>query len=344
VDDPNNFSIDFGDRNSFFNPDTPLIDPPIIRVYLASPLTNTGVLGEECAQVRAAIKLAFADYEYLGVKFHIYDPADHTSPNSTHSPEDVYVIDHRCTVCADLVVFLVNAPSLGVGIEAQLSASATTPRIIIKKRAVAISRLFQGMCCSTIAEIQYDVPGEVYATLQAQLSEICPKVIESVERRRATIGDIEDQGIGKLFLRQRIRHGVSRPDLAKRTDVPEWWLAQLESCPEFACTISIAQMFRIANALNCNANFKNGKIHIVDHVDLSKALPTNQMDSLNNLVEFVASCENVSEQRVFELWSDYLAEDNRRVEQASAHRSSGHQGTVSPSDWRKRYDERRLFG
>jgi hypothetical protein len=342
VDDANSFSIDFTDRFGFLRSNEKLIDPPLIRVYLAGPLTNNASeLSVECAQIRAAIKLALADYEFLGVRFEVYDPAEVTAPRSAHTAQEVYATDHRCTVCADLVVFLVNTPSLGVGIESQLTAAATTPRIVVKKQSVPISRMFEGMFCSTIAEISYASAGEVYDQLSRLLPEICPQVIESIERRRPHIASILDQNLGRLFLRQRIRHGVKLVDVAKQTDIQEWWLEQLERCPEFSSTLSLAQIHRISDSLFCNANLRERRIEIVDS---SGSLRADENDSLSNLVDFVTGRPKVNEGRVFAIWREYSDEQLRQAQEGTAARGL-HDGAivVSAEEWRKRYDDSLLF-
>ena len=66
-------------------------------------------------------------YDYLGVQFEIYHPGEVTMPGSKHSAENVYVINYEQCVLADLVVFNVTQPSLGVGCESQIASDATVP-------------------------------------------------------------------------------------------------------------------------------------------------------------------------------------------------------------------------
>ena len=112
-----------------------MIDPPVLRVYLASPLTNTDPASEEDRRtVREVTRRIMENYDYFGIRTEVYDPSDVTPPGSEHTSEEVYVTDHNRTANADLVVFHVNGPSIGVGMEAQIAAEATVPRVVVSKR------------------------------------------------------------------------------------------------------------------------------------------------------------------------------------------------------------------
>ena len=118
---------------------TPSWRIPMI-VYLAGPLTNNEPEPERgCESIRLAASEIMRDY------FEVYDPAEVTPPKSAHSPEEVYLTDHTRTRLADLVLFHVNRPSLGVGIESQIAAEATIPKVIAYHEGAAVSRMFRGV-------------------------------------------------------------------------------------------------------------------------------------------------------------------------------------------------------
>jgi transcriptional regulator with XRE-family HTH domain len=339
------FNIDFNTRRGFLSPEVALIDPPRVDVYLAGPLTNNDnpTIQAECDAVRSGVKRVLHCYNYLGVEFNIYDPADFTPPGTVHSAEEVYAIDHRWTVRSDLVIFHINTPSLGVGIEAQLSALATTPRVIISKGEVPTSRMFQGMFCSTIAEIRYQYASEVADSLRDQLQDICPKVIESAERRRPHLQQIIEQRLGERLLMQRIRHGVSIADVARHTDVQKYWLREIERHQELAATMGNLLIERVAESLRCSINqIETGVIKITDD---DGSLLSHQEESLRNLARFTNRTESPSEERIFTLWRNYIDTEQRQAQEALAFRDGANaQISLSVEEWRQRYEESGLFG
>ena len=337
--------IDFNSSNrfAFLRPEAPLISPPKVEIYLAGAQTNNDQSVQvECDVVRAAVKSALHGYDYLGVEFNVYDPADYTSPGSAHSSQQVYTIDHKCTVCSDLVIFHVNAPSLGVGIEAQLSAMATTPRIIISKGTVPTSRMFAGMFCSTIAEIQYSHVSEVIGELHRRLQDICPKTIESVERRRPHLIEIQEQRIGERFLMQRIRHGISISSVAQHTDMQATWLREIECCPELGTTLGVMPIRRISEALRCCTHqIEDGTFRVTD---CTGALEPTKNDSLRNLARFANGLLPLPENRIFRLWDGYASAEQRKTEEATKYRQEDADSEpVSIDEWHRRYDNMPLF-
>ena len=130
------FVIDFHDDMEGFN------QMPKIKIYLAGPLTgyDDDTIIRECREIRASIKEILAKFKNKeSVYFEIYDPGEKTAPGSGHSPDEVYEIDQAHTTNADLVIFHINVPSLGVGIEAQIAADVTIPRVIISRNGVEVS-------------------------------------------------------------------------------------------------------------------------------------------------------------------------------------------------------------
>src|SRR5882724_4741821 len=124
MSDCDSFYMDFDPEKRFsFGKEGTLITPSVINVYLAGSLTNNDpAIAQDCVMLRQIVKRVLHAYDFLGVRFSVYDPADFTSPGSIHSEEEVYGLDHERTALADLVIFHVIAPSLGVGCETQIAA------------------------------------------------------------------------------------------------------------------------------------------------------------------------------------------------------------------------------
>jgi transcriptional regulator with XRE-family HTH domain len=334
------FNIDFNDRSSFLR-NGDLITPPVISAYLAGPLTcNDETLAKECLEVREAIKSALENYDFLGVRIVAYDPAEVTAPNSNHSPEEVYETDHLRTICSDLIIFLINGPSLGVGIESQLSAFATTPRIVVKKKSVPLSRMFSGMFGSTVTLVEYENAADVYAKLSFAMLDLFPQLIESAERRRPHIEELQEKQLGKQLLEKRLKARMPLSELARLTDIQEWWLDRLERIPSLAITLSLLQIKRIAEALDCHLTLRNSDVEITDHDDSLKPFDRN---SISNLAAFMLESPQVSEKRAFKLWESFCDESTTIRDEAMAFRGAKDSIGLSVADWRKRYNDQSLF-
>jgi hypothetical protein len=131
---------------------------PRLKVYLALPLTNVDANATGSHRsFREAVTDALATAD--GVEFCVYDPGRVTPPGSPHTPADVYRTDHTAVSTADLVIFNARWPSLGVGIETQISADATVPKIVIAERDGDISPMIDGMFSPTISRVAYSTPG-----------------------------------------------------------------------------------------------------------------------------------------------------------------------------------------
>ncbi|MCI0641331.1 MAG: hypothetical protein L0Y72_29685 [Gemmataceae bacterium] len=228
--DSDSFAIDFDSANRMpFNlAETPMIDPSILRVYLASPLTNSDPeTSNDCRLVREMTRRILENYDYLGIRFEVYDPAEVTPPGSEHTSEEVYLTDHNRTANADLVIFHVNGPSLGVGMEAQIAAGATVPRVVVSKKDARVSRMFLGLFSPTVGAIQYANDADYEAQLSKQLPEITRKTLESAKRRRPFIEDICDVELGRLIFKQRILHSITIDALARSVDIGEYFLRRV---------------------------------------------------------------------------------------------------------------------
>lgn len=347
MDEHDSFAIDFSDEPSrfgFISPSAPLIDPPIIRTYLASSLTNVDAdAARDCEQARRVIKALLTKYDFLGVRFELYDPGEVTPPGTAHSPEEVYATDHRSTVDADLVIFHVNTPSLGVGMEAQISADATIPRVVIRKQSVAVSRMFRGVFSPTLANVEYENIEDLHDALIPHIASIAAAAIESAERRRPIAREFSTQQLGKKILKQRILHRMSIQELAKRSDILEYWLLNLERDPAVAATCSLMQLARVCSALDCS-------YHIEDATNLKmrsakeEQLSADQKMSLDNLASFMQSKPaGASDDRVFRLWNEYVEQQHEQAAEAASFRASSGDDVVLPAEWSKRYDNLGLF-
>jgi hypothetical protein len=200
--------------------------------------------------------------------------------------------------------------------------------------------MFRGLTATTLADVEYESAVEVYNCLSELRQELFPRMIESAERRRPHVQELQQRNIGKRFLQIRIRKQMTLAKLATLTDIPEWWLDRLERNAALAPTISLIQIESIAEALECHLKVQDKKIGIVEHDD---TLQQYQLDSLTSLATFVVDSEQLSEERVLTIWSEYLAGENTIAEEAIAYRGHTDPQPLTTADWRQRYDGRTLF-
>lgn len=342
--DGDSFFIDFDPNKRFaFGREGSLITPPVINVYLAGSLTNIDPnAAEDCKAVRKIVRRVLESYDYLGIRFVVYDPADITSPGSNHSPEEVYELDHERTALADLVIFHVNTPSLGVGCETQIAADATLPKVTVCKRGVPVSRMYGGVFSPTVASIEYATHDELEQGVIARLPDIAAAAIESAERRRPIANAFTDLRLGRVILRQRILKNMSIAELAKLTDIREYWLTRIERRPDQAATCTLIQLARIAESLGCYLKIV-GDRQLPTLVPSQSSLAPAVDESLNNLVSYCNSRQtSINDERLFRLWNSYSEEEEQQATEAIAHRGGEHQA-LTTDDWERRDRNLGLF-
>lgn len=325
------FPMDFDETSHF-------LSRPVL-VYLASALTNNDQTAQVlCRQIRRAAKKAFQGYE--GLRFEVYDPGDVTAPGSDHTADDVFRIDHSRVMATDVVFFHVNVGSLGVGIEAQIAAEGTIPRIFAFKKGNSVSRMFKGEFNPTICEIEYLDLDDFYRQLWDKLPEIARLVLESRRGREAVMGPIAAAKLGQEILKHRITTKTTIAELALRTDMTESWLCNLEDNDRMAASLTLTQIGRIALALGGTLAMGPEAIPTFYFVE-DCGRRTHEQASLDNLAGFVMSQrEEVRESIVFLLWSDYVER-----EQTALKNRGDDDAIYTPDDWARLYSEssRRLF-
>ncbi len=329
------FAMDF-DENSkagFVRSEKTSLDPPVIEVYLAGPMTNNDLeLQAHCDRVREIVKRLLHAYDYLGLRFQVYDPADVTQPGSSHTDEEVYVMDHDRTMSADLVIFHVNAPSLGVGSESQIAADATVPRVTISKTGVPVSRMFRGIFSPSIVDISYADCADLELQLSRSISRIARVTVESAIRRRPLMTDYRAANIGRQIFAQRIVHSLPIERLARLTDIKENWLRRLEREPVIAMCASSIQLVRIAEAIKCYVVITN-QIPTLKPQD--RDFLDDEKQSLSNLMDCVLENKTwVKDNEIFRVWGQYRESLKRERAEAVAHRG-GENKAITVDQWKR---------
>ena len=251
-------------------------------------------------------------------------------------------MNHEQSVLADLVVFHVTTPSLGVGCEAQIAADATVPRVTLVRKDVALSRMFDGIFSTTIASIQYENHADLELQLFRQLPLISARATQSALQRRPRLTAFSDLQLGSIIFKQRILHNVTINELARQTDIKESWLRRLERKPVLAACCTAIQLDRIAAATHCYLKTVDAR-NMTTLVPTDNSLVEDQRQSLENLVSYVSSKDGwVPDERVFRLWNNYRVEYRTEWDEALQYRE-GDNKVISVDAWRQRDQEPRLF-
>ncbi len=312
--------------------DDDLLSRRCYPVYLASPFTGLAPeLVELSRSLRLITALELRDHEMEDGYFQHYDPEDVTGLDSPHTPDEVYAIDYTRSMDADLVIFFVIGGSWGGGMEAQISAEATVPKVVVAPKQADISRMIPGLFNPTLAEIRFENPRDYEQELQKQLPRIATAVRDSAKWRAKARRKIERTRIGGRILIERTIRNIHLRELAERTDIRWTWLARLERNDGLSACMTIIALVRIAGVLDCEPAMGKEGIPTLQSPEFDY-LPGEAQESLWNLVGFVRSDPGWrNDQVVVALGHDYYVE----VKEAAKTRKSG-KNAISPvrgTDW-----------
>ena len=269
-----------------------------LAAYVAGPLTAISPEDEPvCRQVRAIAR------RVLSAKFNVYDPADFTAPGTHHSSDEVFSEDHSRTSNADLVFFHVPSPSIGIGIESQIAAEATVPRVIARPKGRPLSRMFEGVFNPTLVDIEYDSVTDFDAQLMKSLQIIARGAKISASKRRPEIELIRKANCGLAIFKARVLGGITIDQLATATDMRSSILKTLERDSRASATLTLIQLKRIAKELKMTVAITGGQIPTLMSTD---DLEDNRVrcTSLDTLYVYLKTRRPqwVDDQLVFAAW------------------------------------------
>jgi serine/threonine protein kinase len=214
------------------------------RVYFACALT----MADEAR--RSYLTSAGTIVQRVGSElgYKVYVPGDHTDPVASPdlSPREVYWIDRERVASSDLIFILADAPSFGVGQEAEIAANAGVPLAIFHSPDVKVSKMLRGIAGRKIHEETFvdicDLEAKArrfFATSKDQLS----------LSRRSREREFHLR-VGNRVRNLRMGSGTGIDDLARLAEVPEDLILALETKPEQQSNFSLLNLRRIARALD----------------------------------------------------------------------------------------------
>lgn len=291
-------------------------DRPYIRVYLASALTGRDE--EKCFddEVRRAICEVLSKSSIRGeayvIKYEVYNPAEHTSPGSPHCCEEVYHLDFKELVSSDLALFYVNAGSLGMGIERQISSIGGIPAGCICTKKEEVSRMFQGVFGGSLFNINFDVVEELKLKLSDEVAKFGPEILDKAHRRRKAIQEMQANEIPKMIFKRRIVLNMSNENLARETGIqPFWWEKVQRDASGLLAAATFTPILFFRNAVTLQAGWEISEIGIPS-LRADNKLGQTEKVSLDNLYEaYVCREDLVDDEVLLSLWEEYHHQDGQ---------------------------------
>jgi len=302
------FELDFPGRN----PELPqeFSEKPYIKVYIASALTGREDDRDYDDRVRASIRDVFSKAAYQKVpyliKYQAYDPAEHTSPGSSHQPEEVYHIDFKQLIGSDFALFYVNAASLGVGIERQIAGMGGVPAAWISREVEEVSRMFQGSFGGSLFKVKFCSLEELKLKLANEVSKFGPELFQKALRRRQIIRSFRKAKIPQLFFKRRIFLNIPTERIAKETGIGEFWWIQIERDPSGLIaggTFTPILSCQLREILRAGCGMSDCGF---PHFNLENNLGEVEDQSLDNLYETYISRKDITDDEVVRhVWENH---------------------------------------
>lgn len=276
-----------------------------LRVYLGCAMTCVDSELSEQASILSATSDLFAEFG-----FEVYNPSLVTEPGSFHDCREVYAIDHVQAVSSDLIFMIRVQSSLGMGIEAQITADMLIPwgEVKFKGEASKLSPILSGLPTRGIGfQVHLDraSPSDYRDHLRAMLKkhDLRNQIIEASRAREHALSILCQANIGFTIRQQRLLLRMPAAELAEKTGIPEWWLKHIEEHAVIAAGISQVQLCRIVRSLKLRFESQaNGFPRLVSEI----RWPVELAAKASEFVSYLSTCNDT---RTSAPLSDRLALD-----------------------------------
>lgn len=180
---------------------------------------------------------------------YVYQPRRATDPllNPDVSPAEVYTLDRRRVVGADVVFVLLNKPSFGVGQEIEIASSYGKPVVLIREEGTVVSRMVLGAPAHIVSDISYSSPED----LERKLRDSLPRIRQKIEGWRNGVGDATRFAIlADAVTSRRVSQGYATA--ATLADAIGVSVTLIEALERGALeNVGIQVLMRVADALKC---------------------------------------------------------------------------------------------
>ena len=218
-------------------------EPPPLKGYIATALTGlSDVERDEMFAVSNTIAEVSKNYG-----LYVYQPRKATDPvvHKDVKAASVYKLDRKRVLTADLLLVVVNRPSIGVGQELEIAGSYGIPTLLISAEGVVVSRMVLGAPTNFVGHLVYESLADLETKLRAALDSVAPE-IRAFKKWRANFEPCAPIGAQIRELRRQAGY-ASSDDFAKAMSLPPSLLGLLES-GEYD-NVGISVLDRIAKTL-----------------------------------------------------------------------------------------------
>lgn len=248
----------------------------------------------------------------------LYEPSHYTDPigRPDITAAQVYATDRKQVLNADVVILQARYPSFGAGQELEIAAQGGIPVLLLVPDGKRVSRMVLG-AYARIFEVRYSN----HHSLLAGLHEALPQALAAANMRE----DVVDIPLGANLQYLRERAGLSHEVLANCVGVAAHAISNLEQGQAKSENPSLAELRRIASALDCSLLELVG----LDAARASEAVVDHTLGESRRAFEVAARRLQVPYQTAADRWTEYETAYRRDYSEAAAARST----PVSEQEW-----------
>lgn len=173
----------------------------------------------------------------------IYLPGENADPDEHEdlTPEDVYGMDREAVLKSDFLIIMTDAPSHGVGMEAEIAAKALMPILLLRTDEGRVSRMLLG-----VPSQSHDLE-VIDGSVEAALADAFQKLRPVVASRRDLKPAVDETRIGDRVAQLRREHDVSVEQLAGALHLEPKEIERLEAGPTSHVNPSLMMLMGIAD-------------------------------------------------------------------------------------------------
>jgi len=284
---------------------------PLLKAYFAESMTGTF---ENLFVSDIAIRVREAVASLIAANFTSYAPANHTPCGGGFSNAQIYETNFKKISDSDLVIFHRNAPSSGMGMEAEIAAGVMVPAVILIPKGTPCSLMFPGFDLLVIATIEYSDVNDLSRQLRAALNEVVNRARKWRTQRRENLRNLQKAKIGPELQSARILRGITREAMVEFTGMPGEFLRRIELSIGGIETLTTSQLSQLCKAYGVTVALTGDAPLSVYRKELNE-LPQPVQASLINLARFIQDREladggnapagRIHDWKILKLWKHY---------------------------------------
>ena len=239
-----------------------------------------------------------------------------------------------------LRVFYLNSPSFGTGMEAQIAADASVPRVIIRPCGVSISRMILGVFNPTLLDIQFKNVEDLEKQLSEAMGNIMGELYESTPKRRDVISKVITGKLSEFIFCQRVLKNITLQKISDIIGIQPYWIGEIERDAKKCTTLTIIQLELITHVLDTKLEMGDEGVVCMKPPKEYKELAEPVKNSLKNLHEFVLSQPKaIPDKSILSEWRYYYENDVVAIKEAARRNIR----ELKIEDWKERFDKPTLF-